>query len=84
MAAAALAEDTVANMVAVGSKAVVVSSPQVGLVGGAAERAAAGTEVAAVRAEAATEAAVMAAEGGGEAGVEAEMEAGATSPSTAS
>ena len=41
MAAAALAEDTVANMVAVGSKAVVVSSPQVGLVGGAAERAAA-------------------------------------------
>ena len=36
MAAAALAEDTVANMVAVGSKAVVVSSPQVGLVGGAA------------------------------------------------
>ena len=61
MAAVALAEDRVAKMVAVGSKAAAVSSPQVGLVGGAAERAAVETEVAAVRAEAATEAAVMAA-----------------------
>ena len=40
MAAAALAEDRVASLVAVDSKGVVVSSPQVGLVGGAAERAA--------------------------------------------
>ena len=61
MAAAALAEDRVAKMVAAGSQAAVVSSPQVGLVGGAVERAAVETEVAAVRAAAATEAAVMAA-----------------------
>ena len=61
MAAVALAEDRVAKTVAVDSKAAVVSSPQVGLVGGAAERAAVETEVAAVRAEAATEAAVRAA-----------------------
>ena len=40
MAAAALAEDRVAIVVAVDSKAAVVSSPQVGLVGGVAERAA--------------------------------------------
>ena len=50
MAAVALAEDRVAKTVAVDSQAAVVSSPQVGLVGGAVERAAVETEVAAVRA----------------------------------